>query len=166
MSVDRSLMKKIFWNTCCFVAENSVRLAKFGSIAGNDTLTREIAFVNKYSYCLVHKTKTARLFLRAVLDLEVKLSNWHGAIHSCRYAYWGFWIRSLFWISVSRTPKTASWRWTDMFNAANNLFAVKKFIMMRCLTWIGSLGIPTGCGFKPKSTISSSGEPVTRQKLA
>ena len=69
-------------------------------------------------------------------------------------------------MSVSKTPKTDSWRATDICSAANNRFAVKKLTMIRCLTWIGSFGTPIGCGFRPKSTINSSGDPVTRQKLA
>ena len=37
------------------------------------------------------------------------------------------------------------------------------------ILWVmtsGSEGTPTGCEFSPKSTINSSGVPVTRQKLA
>ena len=69
-------------------------------------------------------------------------------------------------MSVSSTPNTASCRWTDIDSAPNNRLAVKKFTMIRWPTLIGSLGMPTGWGFKPKSIINSSGVPVTRQKFA
>ena len=42
--------------------------------------------------------------------------------------------------------------------------AVKEKI--RCVIGIGSRGTPNGWGLSPKSTINSSGVPVTRQKLA
>ena len=51
-------------------------------------------------------------------------------------------------------------------NAANSRFAVKWFRMIRCCTRIGFSGTPTGWVLSPKSTISSSGVPVTRQKFA
>ena len=38
-------------------------------------------------------------------------------------------------------------------------------IQIRCLTAIGSVGTPKGWLFSAKSTINSSGVPVTRQKL-
>ena len=68
-------------------------------------------------------------------------------------------------MSVSSTPKTCSWRWTDMDRAANRRLAVKKLRIIRCLTSIGLVGTPTGCGLKPKSMLNSSGVPVTRQKF-
>jgi hypothetical protein len=38
--------------------------------------------------------------------------------------------------------------------------------MIRCVSWMVSGVVPATCLLRPKSTINSSGVPVTRQKLA
>jgi thioredoxin 2 len=54
----------------------------------------------------------------------------------------------------------------EFARAAASRLAVKKLTMIRCVSWIVSGDVPPTCLLSPKSTMSSSGVPVTRQKLA
>jgi len=87
-----------------------------------------------------------------------------GGVKACLSAYLGGSAFSP--ATASSTPNVASWRCTVSVNACSIRLAVKKLVMIRCVIGIGWVGTPNGCGLSPKSIISSSGVPVTRQKFA
>ena len=71
--------------------------------------------------------------------------------------------------AARRSPTRRTWpravEWSTC-RACSIRLAVKKLVMIRWVITIGSVGVPNGCGLRPKSIINSSGVPVTRQKLA